>query len=281
MMKINYSKKFKSDLKAYKNNKKVLDRLEEILKLIANGEPLPESCRLHTLKNKKSTIYDCHVFPNVILLYTVDEQDSNVVCIRIGGHSKVGLTETLKLKISESVTYPKRCFSMVNNSSRKRLTIAEDTACVPSKTSYAEDGMDKNGIYYFGKKPDIPLNWKEYKKGRKKMKNGDINRAITEAVETAEEKTILLDTIDVEDGTLELFAYMENEDSNSADCFICKQDGEELDRFDSLCDALNYIQTLQENDWEPSAEDWMDDSYDDDYDFDDEFGDDEFGDDWK
>lgn len=46
-----------------------------------------------------------------------------------------------------------------------KLTIAEDTACVASKTSYIdEDGLDKNGIYYFGKKPKSPVNWKDYKK---------------------------------------------------------------------------------------------------------------------
>ncbi len=46
-----------------------------------------------------------------------------------------------------------------------KLRIAEDTACVASKTSYIdEDGLDKNGIYYFGKKPKPPVNWKDYKK---------------------------------------------------------------------------------------------------------------------
>jgi hypothetical protein len=46
-----------------------------------------------------------------------------------------------------------------------KLRIAEDTACVASKTSYIdEDGLDKNGIYYFGKKPKLPVNWKDYKK---------------------------------------------------------------------------------------------------------------------
>lgn len=46
-----------------------------------------------------------------------------------------------------------------------KLTIAEDTACVASKTSYIdEDGLDKNGIYYFGEKPKPPVNWKDYKK---------------------------------------------------------------------------------------------------------------------
>lgn len=49
-----------------------------------------------------------------------------------------------------------------------KLYINEDTACVPAKTSYVDSGLDANGIYYFGKKPDPPQNWKDYlKKGRR------------------------------------------------------------------------------------------------------------------
>lgn len=48
-----------------------------------------------------------------------------------------------------------------------KLKISEDTACVASKTSYIdEDGLDKNGIYYFGKKPKLPVNWKDAFKTR-------------------------------------------------------------------------------------------------------------------
>ena len=50
-----------------------------------------------------------------------------------------------------------------------KLTISEDTCCVASKTSYIdEDGLDKNGIYYFGKKPKAPVNWKDYKRNDNK-----------------------------------------------------------------------------------------------------------------
>lgn len=44
------------------------------------------------------------------------------------------------------------------------LSISEDTACVASKTAYNDIGLDDNGIYYFGKKPKKPVNWKDIKK---------------------------------------------------------------------------------------------------------------------
>ena len=64
----------------------------------------------------------------------------------------------------------------------KKLRIKEDTACVASKTSYiSEDGFDKNGIYYFGKKPNLPINWKEYKKKDKITKRGVVEMIIKES----------------------------------------------------------------------------------------------------
>lgn len=64
-----------------------------------------------------------------------------------------------------------------------KLTISEDTACVASKTSYIEDGFDKNGIYYFGDKPKLPVNWKDYKKDdnkKFKLKESDSMKLIME-----------------------------------------------------------------------------------------------------
>ena len=49
-----------------------------------------------------------------------------------------------------------------------KLRIKEDTCSIPAKTSYVEDGFDDNGIYYFGKKPKLPVNWKEYKRNDNK-----------------------------------------------------------------------------------------------------------------
>ena len=53
---------------------------------------------------------------------------------------------------------------------RRKLRMKEDTSCVPSKTAYMEDGLDKNGIYYFGDKPEAPLNWRDYEGIDKKLK---------------------------------------------------------------------------------------------------------------
>lgn len=49
-----------------------------------------------------------------------------------------------------------------------KLYIKEDTACIPSKTSYMNEDGFYNGIYYFGD-PKQPKSWRDYVKSKKKQ----------------------------------------------------------------------------------------------------------------
>lgn len=59
----------------------------------------------------------------------------------------------------------------------RKIKIAEDTCCIPSKTAYVEDGFDDNGIYYFGNKPNPPKSWRD-EFNKKKQKKGATNEMI-------------------------------------------------------------------------------------------------------
>ena len=66
-MKIIYSKSFKKDFKKLDElrQNKVLDILEKL----SNGETLDEKYCDHALKGKLKDFRDCHIEPNLILLY--------------------------------------------------------------------------------------------------------------------------------------------------------------------------------------------------------------------
>ena len=130
---------YKKDLKKFQNDKTVQSELNKVIKFLQRGEELPSKYKNHSLKQDWKGFYDCHIRPNVVLIYDVNE--TQICLVRIGNHSNLGLTEGY---------------------------ISEDTCSVPSKTSYVEDGFDDNGIYYFGKKPKLPVNWKEYKRNDNK-----------------------------------------------------------------------------------------------------------------
>jgi hypothetical protein len=78
--------------------------------------------------------------------------------------------------------------------SHNRLRIFEDTCCITSKTSYMDSGLDDNGIYYFGKKPEKPMNWKDYK--RKKVKLERIDSTMVKKLRESDEMMTTYLTVD-------------------------------------------------------------------------------------
>lgn len=77
---------------------------------------------------------------------------------------------------------------------RTKLRIAEDTCCITSKTSYMDSGLDDNGIYYFGKKPEKPINWKDYK--QKKVKLERIDSTMVKKLRESDEMMTTYLTVD-------------------------------------------------------------------------------------
>lgn len=144
-MEIKPTTAFKKDIKSIKNNKKAVDELDNVLNMLMQEKELPEKYKNHPLKNNWKGHFDCHILPDLVLIYRYGE---NVIILdRIGSHSK--------LRLSES------CI---------RLKIREDTACVPSKTSYMNEDGFYNGIYYFGE-PRFPKSWRDFIKSKKKKVN--------------------------------------------------------------------------------------------------------------
>ena len=86
-MKIIYSKSFKKDFKKLDElrQKKVLDILEKL----SNGETLDEKYYDHALKGKLKDFRDCHIEPNLILLYQITADRLILNALRIGSHSAI------------------------------------------------------------------------------------------------------------------------------------------------------------------------------------------------
>ena len=91
---VKYTSKFKSDLKPYKHNKKVNAELLKVLDMLQNKQTLPEKYTNHELHGNYDGEWDCHIRPDVVLIYHIE--DDKLVCVRIGSHSKLGLTESIK-----------------------------------------------------------------------------------------------------------------------------------------------------------------------------------------
>lgn len=80
-----FKKEFKKILKQGKDEKLFL----EVLNVIANGEELEEKYRNHKLINDKTfkECYECHIHPDWLLVYKVQDNDLVLLLFATGSHS--------------------------------------------------------------------------------------------------------------------------------------------------------------------------------------------------
>ena len=76
---------FKKDFNRAKKRSKDLDKLKHIVGLIIDDQPLDERHRDHALGGNWSSSRDCHIEPDWVLTYRVDE--NSLYLERTGTHS--------------------------------------------------------------------------------------------------------------------------------------------------------------------------------------------------
>ena len=79
--------KFQKDLKRIQKRGYDISLLTEIIKKLANGEQLPEKNRDHSLSGEYSGCRECHITPDWLLVYEVDNGELILYLTRTGTHS--------------------------------------------------------------------------------------------------------------------------------------------------------------------------------------------------
>lgn len=64
--------------------------LVEILTMLADDQPLAENFRDHALTGEWKDCRDCHIKPDLVLIYRKPDQ-AKLQLVRLGSHSKLGL----------------------------------------------------------------------------------------------------------------------------------------------------------------------------------------------
>ena len=89
MLSIKYSKSFKRDLKLFKNNKSVIFELKKVLDILVSNKQLPKEKQNHRLKGEFSDCFECHLKPNVLLIYKIEKEELLVLLLRIDSHQNL------------------------------------------------------------------------------------------------------------------------------------------------------------------------------------------------
>ena len=93
MLEIKYTSRFKRDYKREKSGqlgRKLDVLLMEIVNLLANDTHLPHRNFDHPLSGEWSDHRNCHIRPDLILIYRKPDDDS-LELVRLGSHSELGL----------------------------------------------------------------------------------------------------------------------------------------------------------------------------------------------
>ncbi len=92
MRTIKWSSEFKKDYRRSKamprHTQKLDELLETVVTLLVEDTPLPEQCRDHTLVGNWKGYRECHIKPDLLLIYNVEEPEV-LKLARLGSHSEL------------------------------------------------------------------------------------------------------------------------------------------------------------------------------------------------
>lgn len=89
MLTIKYQTAFKKDFKRIKKHGYDMTRLETVIKLLAEGQELPDVYKDHGLSGDYKGCRECHIAPDWLLVYEIREKELLLYLTRTGTHSDI------------------------------------------------------------------------------------------------------------------------------------------------------------------------------------------------
>jgi len=89
MLAIRYTVQAKRDLKKLAKQNRDLSKLTLVLNLLAAGNTLPEKNHDHALRGDYAGHRECHIEPDWLLIYTVNNHALILTAVRTGTHSEL------------------------------------------------------------------------------------------------------------------------------------------------------------------------------------------------
>ena len=86
---LKYSSRFKKDLKPYKHNRALLIELQKVLDILVKEGNLSSRNNNHRLVGEFKDCFECHIKPDILLIYKIEESDITILLLRIGSHSEL------------------------------------------------------------------------------------------------------------------------------------------------------------------------------------------------
>lgn len=85
--KVKFTTQFKKDYKLALKRRLKIELLQDVVTALAMGKPLPEQNKDHSLTGKWMGYRECHILPDWLLIYRIDEDVLVLTLTRTGTHS--------------------------------------------------------------------------------------------------------------------------------------------------------------------------------------------------
>lgn len=88
---VDFTSKFKKQHKKLKKQGKDINKLKKVILMLANGEELPVEYRNHSLTNDNyyHNCFECHIEPDWLLVYKIDNDVLVLLLYATGSHSEL------------------------------------------------------------------------------------------------------------------------------------------------------------------------------------------------
>ena len=86
-MKIKYHNSFKKDYKRIKKRGRNIEKLKHVIELLASGQKLDQKYRDHELTGNYENFRECHIEPDWLLIYQIENEELILILSRTGTHS--------------------------------------------------------------------------------------------------------------------------------------------------------------------------------------------------
>ena len=87
MLEVKFTSKFKKDYKLIKKRGMNINLLKEIVGKLANNIPLEEKYKDHELTGNYKGFRECHIQPDWLLIYFIEDNRLTLTLSRTGTHS--------------------------------------------------------------------------------------------------------------------------------------------------------------------------------------------------
>ena len=87
-----WTSQFKRDYKLAIKRRRNIALLDDVIRLLADGEILPEEYNDHALTGNWLGHRECHIAPDWLLIYRLEEELLVLTLTRTGSHSDIGLS---------------------------------------------------------------------------------------------------------------------------------------------------------------------------------------------